>query len=233
MRYADHAIAEVSKVSKRAILFHSASGKDSIALLDLMAPKFEQVVCVYMYAVRDLSHINRYINYAVQRYPNVRFIQVPHFALSSFIKTGAKGHYHNPDQRLYSLADITEEIRQHTGIEWAFFGFKQSDSMNRRLMLRGYEQEAINFETKKCYPLSKYKNRDIIGYIKRNGLVMPEKYGKGQSSGTNVTDINYLLFLRNNYPGDLKKVFASFPEVERLLFEYDYKQEQQEATKTE
>lgn len=45
---------------------------------------------------------------------------------------------------------------------------------------------------------------------------------KSQSSGTDITDINYLLHLRNKFPDDLKKVVDAFPLVERKLFEYDY-----------
>lgn len=215
-------IKEIALKTERVILFHSASGKDSIALLDLLSPYFQEIVCVYMYVVRDLSHINRYINYACNKYHKVKFVQIPHFAVFSNIKTGYMGCEKNEQQRLYSMASLTDIIREKYSVEWAFFGFKQSDSMNRRLMLRTYKYEAINYEQKKCYPLSSYKNKDVIEYIERNNLIRPEKYGNGQSAGTNVTDINYLLFLRNNFPTDLKKVLKQYPLVERLLFEYDY-----------
>lgn len=226
MRQASDIIKGVSEETKRAILFHSASGKDSIALLDLMAPYFDEIACVFMYIVPELEHIGRYINYATSKYPNVRFYHVPHFALSTYIKTGYMGCRENPDQKLVRLSDITDSVREQLGIEWAFFGFKQTDSMNRRLMLRTYRDDAICDEMKKCYPLSQYKNSDVLEYIDHHGLIWPEQYGKGQSAGTDITDINYLLFLRENYPGDLEKVLAMFPLVGRLLFEYDYKKEE-------
>lgn len=94
--------------------------------------------------------------------------------------------------------------------------------MNRRLMLRTYNKEAINESSKKCYPLSLYKNKDMAEYIYNRNLAKPEKYGKGQSSGTSLADINYLLFLRENNPRDLKKVISEYPNVERSLFEYDH-----------
>lgn len=216
-------IRKIAQETRKVILFHSASGKDSIALLHLLSQYFDEIICVYMYVVQDLEHINRYINYATSKYQNVRYYQVPHYALASSVKYGYMGHACNPKQRLYNLADITDKVREQFGIDWVFYGFKQSDSMNRRLMLRTYEHEAINYDTKKCYPLSTYKNSDVLEYIEHKGLVKPESYGKGQSAGTNITDIGYLLFLRNNYPSDLQKVLSEFPDVERLLFEYDYK----------
>lgn len=215
-------IERLKAKTSKVILFHSMSGKDSIALLDLLYPHFSEVVCVFMYVVKDLDHINRYMNYINTKYPKAKIIQVPHFVVYSYIKTGYLGKTQNEKQRLYNLADLTDMVREKTGIEWAVFGFKQSDSMNRRLMLRTYEDEAINEKHKKVYPLSKYKNKDILHYIERNNLIQPERYGKGQSSGTSIDDVEYLLFLRENFPNDLKKIFAEYPLAERKLYEYDY-----------
>jgi len=222
MILARNVIREVAEQSKRAILFHSASGKDSIALLDLMSKDFEEIVCCFMYVVKDLEHIARYIDYAQKKYSNVRFVQVPHFGLLSYIKYGYMGCQKNASQKLLNLSDITDIVRNKTGIDWAFFGFKQSDSLNRRLMLRNYDRECINWETKKCYPLSKCKNKEILEYIKHNRLIVPECYdNKHQSMGQDISDCSYLLYLRKNYPNDLRRVVEFFPYAERILFEYD------------
>lgn len=225
----DKAIAIIRKVSQntdRAVLFHSASGKDSIALLHLMAPYFREIVCVFMYTVKDLEHINRYLTWASHRYPNARFVQIPHFGTYSKIRTGFLGCRQNPKQKLYSLADLTDIVRQRYGIDWVFFGFKMSDSFKRRLMLRQYDDKAINYKTKKCYPLSEYKNGDVLRFIEDNGLIRPETYGgRNQSSGCDVTDIHYLLWLEKNFPADLQRIYAIYPHVERLLFNYENKTE--------
>lgn len=231
MKAANVIVEKIAAKTDRAILFHSASGKDSIALLDIMAPHFKSVLCVYMYVVKDLRHINRYVRWAERRYPNVRFVQIPHFALYSYKRTGYMGMKRDESARAVQLTDITKALRERYGIEWVFFGFKKSDSMNRRLMLTRYEEEAINELNKACYPLSSYKNSDVLGYIRSKGLPAPECYGKGQSSGTSVDDLNYLLFLRDRYPEDLKKVVDSFPLAERVLFEYDYERNQAERNK--
>lgn len=220
--HAQQVIEQIAQKTNKVILFHSMSGKDSIALLHLLYPHFDQITCVFMYVVKDLEHIARYMHYINKKYPKARIIQIPHFAVFSYIKTGHLGHRQNEKQRLYNLSDLTDNIREKTAIEWAFFGFKQSDSMNRRVMLRTYQEQAINEKNKKVYPLSTYKNNDIIEYIKAEKLITSEKYGNSQSSGTDINDLNYLLFLRNHFPNDLKKVIAEFPLVERKLYEYDY-----------
>lgn len=223
MERAIEIIKTIAGKTERVILFHSASGKDSIALIDLLPPCFKEIICVYMYVVKDLSHINRYINYTCKKHSNVRYVQIPHFALYSYRRVGYMGCEQDERQKLYNMSQLTEIVRKKYEAEWAFFGFKQSDSMNRRLMLRTYKEGAINEKQKKCYPLSEYKNRDVLEYIYRVGLIKPEEYGgKLQSSGTDIADINYLLFLRNKYPDDLLKVINEFPLVERKLFEYDY-----------
>lgn len=98
--------------------------------------------------------------------------------------------------------------------------------MNRRLMLRGYKDGAINEKTMKAYPLSQYKNGDVLRYIEQSNLIKPETYGgERQSAGADITDIHYLLFLRDNFPDDLQKVYSQFPMAERLVFEYEQDKE--------
>lgn len=222
---AKQVIDEVAKQTDEIILFHSLSGKDSITLLDLCYPKFKRVVCVFMYIVKDLDHIAEYYNYAKQKYPNVEFIQVPHYAKYSYIKYGFMGCKTNPKQRLWTLSDIAEKIKAQTGIEWTCYGFKQSDSLNRRIMLRTYTEEkglgsmeAICWKSKKFYPLSTYKNADIKAYIAKNHLKKPEAYGgKGQSQGTDITDLNYHIYLRDHYPQDLERIYAEYPMTRIVL----------------
>lgn len=228
MKSANEIIDLVAQETDRVILFHSASGKDSITLLDLCAPKFREVVCVFMYIVKDLSHINRYINYATKKYPNIKFIQVPHFATVSYYNCGYLG-CEKRNLKQQSMASLTDAVRAHTGIEWAIFGFKQSDSMNRRLMLRTYEKYGMNRQTRKAYPLTNYKNKDVLEYIARNNLVAPESYGKGQSCGTDISDPDYLSWLKVNFPEDLKKIYAQFPHAERILFEHEYERAKTES----
>lgn len=213
----------VAKETDEILLFHSLSGKDSITLLDLCYPKFKRVVCVFMYIVKDLEHMEEYYRYAKTKYPNVEFIQVPHYALYSYIKYGFMGCKKNPKQRLWNLSDITEKVRAKTGIQWACYGFKQSDSLNRRLMLRTYKGdvgslEAISWKSKKFYPLSTYKNAEVRDYIQVNHLKTPEAYGGvGQSCGTDITDYNYHKYLEANFPNDLEKIYEVFPMTRIVL----------------
>lgn len=212
-------IDAVARETDSVILFHSLSGKDSIVLLDLLYGKFKRIVCVYMYLVKGLEHQLVYRNYAMEKYPGIEFIQVPHYGVYSYIKTGYLGCKKNEKQRLWTLSDITEKIREKVGIDWACFGFKQADSLNRRLMLRSYKdgKEAICWWSKKFYPLSTYYNRDCLEYIQKNHLKAPQDYGaKGQSSGLGLDSPMLYIWLSQYYPQDMEKIFSVFPMARQV-----------------
>ncbi len=217
-------IKEMAGRTDSVILMHSLSGKDSIALLDLLYPHFKRIHCVYMYLIPNLRHMNQYYAWAKRKYPNAEFSQVPHYGWYSYRKFGFMGMEADPKQRNWKLSDIIDNVRKRTGIEWCCLGFKQSDSLNRRLMLRSYKDgmEAISENGRKFYPLSTYKNDDVLEYIRRNNLKSPETYGGvGQSCGCSVTSYYYLTYLRDKFPDDLEKVYSTFPATRLLIEKYE------------
>ena len=229
LKRAREIIDDVSKETDSILLFHSLSGKDSIVLLDLCYKKFKRVIVVFMYLVKDLEHIMRYYNYAKAKYPNIEFVQVPHYALFNYIKTGYMGIKQNTKQRQWTLSDITDKLREKIGVEWACYGFKQSDSLNRRLMLRSYTdgKEAINWKTKKFYPLSTYRNEEIMDFVLDHRLKNPEVCGTNkQSSGVDIEDVAYQKYLKELFPEDLEKIYKVFPMARIVMLKANNKEEQ-------
>lgn len=222
-------IEDIAKETDSILLFHSLSGKDSIALLDLCYPRFKRVVCVYMYVVPNLDHIKPYYVWAKRKYPNAEFIQVPHYGVYSYIKYGYLGCKVNPNQHLYTLSDIIDKVRGKTGVEWVCLGFKQSDSLNRMLMLRSYKdgKMGISWKGKKFYPLSTYKNKDVLNYIAEQHLKNPEAYegGSGQSCGCAISSYPYLKYLERNYPQDLDRIYAQYPAAQIIITNYEAEQD--------
>lgn len=214
-------LQKIAAETSEIVLFHSVAGKDSIALLELCAPFFKRIVCCFMYTVPDLGHMKRHIQWAKATYPNCEFIETPHFALYQFIKIGFLGTKQDKTVINITLAQIVERIKLNTGIPWVIVGFKQSDSMNRRLMLRTYELNAINRKTNMCYPLSEWTNKEVLKFIQMRKLIKPIVYGQGQSQGQNPDDIDFLKWCRENYPSDLTKIFNVFPLAKIKLDEYD------------
>lgn len=201
--------------SNEAIVFCSM-GKDSLVLLDLIYPKFDRIVCVFMYFVEGLEHIDRYINWVKIRYPKVEFVQVPHWNLTYILRSGMYC-VPNPKIKLLKLADIENAMRLRFGIDFVFYGMKKADSMNRRLMLNTYQ----DYENAgKVYPLADWTQKDVIAYMKQARLPEPVRYSKKASGGVGF-NLDCFLWLRENCPIDLQKIIKAFPMSERILFEYD------------
>lgn len=187
-------IKALSKKEDKVLLFHSANGKDSIALLNMLSDHFKGITCVYMYMVKDLSHINQYIKWAESKYKNCRFIQTPHYAYYQYKKLGLFDS-NQIDYSKYNLSRITEEVKEKTGIQWAIYGAKKNDSLNRRLMLNTFPDSITNEKGKKLYPLSNWSNKQVISYINKNRLIKPTQYGNTGntvSQGTDITDKSFL-----------------------------------------
>ena len=187
-------------------------------MLDLCYPRFKRIVCVFLYIVPNLRHLNRYANYIKVKYPKVELVQSKHYALYNYEAFGFLGSDKVEGQRQWRLRDIADTVCKRVGIEWSAYGFKQTDSLQRRLMLRGYDEEAIEWNMKKVYPLSSYNNKEVLEYIKVNNLKTPENYGeRSRSIGTDITSTEYLTWLRDNYPDDLEKVLNVFPLCRTLI----------------
>lgn len=215
----------VRQKTDSVILFYSA-GKDSIALLDLVAPHFKRVVCVYMYFVKGLEHINKYIEYSKMRYPNVEFHEVPHWNLTYTLKAGLYCQP-QPDVKLMKFSDVADNCRLKFGIDYCLYGMKQSDNMNRGIMLKGkeYELQAIHPKTKNVYPLSKWGNNEVLAYLKQNRLPEPVRYSTRQKSQGLTFSEECFLYLRQYYPEDLKKILEAFPQAEIILYRAEHRGE--------
>lgn len=224
-QHTQQVIDTVRKKTNRVLLFYSC-GKDSIALLNWCAKNFSEVVCVFMYFVKDLEHINKFINFSKKQYPNISFIQRPHYALTYINKSGLFCSPQNT--RILKLSDIIQSVRLETQIEYVFLGMKQSDSMNRRIMLRQYELQAIS-PTNLVYPFSLWKDKDVLRYISNNRLPKPIQYSNKKSNGITF-DLDVYLYLREHYPNDLQKILDVYPLSEKILFDYDQKNKNTKGT---
>lgn len=219
LQVAEKSIAAVREQSDSVILFLSL-GKDSIVLLDMIYPRFKRVVCVFMYFVPGLEHIERWIRWAKAKYPHIEMMQVPHWNLS-YILRGGLYSAPNPDIKLIKLADVVDSVRASTGIDKVFLGMKKADGMNRRLMLNRYED---NDYINGCmvYPLAEMNQKQILAYMRQRGLPEPVRYGMTASNGIGFSEA-FFVWLEKNFPEDLEKIYEVFPLSFRILEEYHYK----------
>ena len=218
MQTAQKTISAARLRSGRAIVFFSC-GKDSIAMLDMIAPVFDEVVCVFMYFVPGLNHIERYLSDAAARYKNVKVVQYEHFINTTIRRNGI---FCLPQkQKILTLSDVDAQTRQDTGIQISFYGSKKNDGMNRRIMLNTYGELPIQQKTQKYYPLADFSNKDVLSYIRTKRLPVPIKYGTKASNGLGF-NLDCFLWMRENDPADLEKIYKQYPLSRKILFDYDY-----------
>ena len=200
-------------------------GKDSLVTLDLVYPHFERVVCVFMYFVKDLDHINGWIRWVKKKYPKVEFMQVPHWNLT-YILRGGLYCVPNPKVKLWNLSKTIEALRLKTNCYYVFLGMKKADGMNRNLMLKGYEPNG--YENKGLvYPLASWTQKDVLAYMKHKRLPQPVRYSSKAGGGVGFSKETFT-WLEKHYPQDLEKIYKVFPMSERILFEQNYKQDNKE-----
>lgn len=173
-----------------------------------------------MYFVKGLDHIEKYLKFSEKAYSNIEIIQVPHWNLTYILREGV---YCNADKhiKLMNISDIDTYVRNKVNCNYSIYGMKQSDSLNRRLMLKGYENEAISC-TNKFYPLSKWNNAQVLKYIELKNLPSPICYSKNKKSQGMGFNLDVFLFLRENYPQDIIKILNKFPLSNEILLRHDY-----------
>ncbi len=224
-------IRSVRKESDTAVCFYSAGGKDSIALLDMLAGEFEHVICYYMYLIPNLDHIQPYIRWAETHYDNVEVRQIQHFQMDYFKKLGlfcdADPRYKLPKKdpralRVRKIGDIEEWVREQTGFRYAFSGMKSIDGYMKRMRLLTFKKRNGAYMSEKgmVYPFAEWTNREVLQYIKARNLIKPFYYGEGVSQGFSIT-LDVLSLLKAYYPNDYVRTLKEFPYAETLIFDYE------------
>ncbi len=175
-------------------------GKDSLVTLDLVYPHFDRVVCVFMYFVKGLAHIDNWIRWVKKKYPKVEFMEVPHWNLT-YILRGGLYCVPNPKVKLLKLADVIKAVRMKTGAYYTFLGMKKADGMNRNLMLKGYEAQGYE-NGGLVFPLASWTQRDVKAYMRMKRLPQPVLYGNKASNGLGF-NVDCFTWMQEHYPQDL------------------------------
>lgn len=205
-------------------------GKDSIVTLDLIYPHFKKIFAIFMFFVKGLDHIERWVNWVKARYPNVEFLQIPHWNLTYILRSGLYCTPH-PKQKLLKLMDVEKALRLKYNTQWVFLGMKKADGMNRNLMISRFKDNHYT-DNYQAYPLAEFSQKQILSYMKLHHLPMPVMYSLatssdeakvGKASNGIGFNLDFFLWCRENYPADLEKIFSVFPLSRRILAEYDYK----------
>jgi len=201
-------VKQISGILKNEpIIVMFSTGKDSIVMADLLVKGYSgRKEFVFLYFVEGLEIKQRIIEHYEERW-NIRIHQQPHFGKLS-LKTGKK----------YKMADIEHGLRAKFDISYIAQGIRRDESIARRGMLK-HLPHGIDEKYKKLYPIADFSAKDVMSYIKFNKLPLPVEYSHGWKHDFSVPDVDGLVYLKNNFPNDYKKVIAEFPHLEAIVWE--------------
>ena len=216
-------IRSIRKETDTAVLFYSAGGKDGIALLDMLSGVFDKVICYYMYLIPGLDHVQPYIKWAEGHYKNVEVRQIKHYQRDYF---DSFGFFKEPDESVKprKVGDVEDDVREETGIKYAFSGMKGVDGYMKRMRLKKFAKTRYLTEKGMVYPLAIWTNKEVLQYNRTKNLIQPFVYKEKDVSQGFGIDLETMLFMRSKYPNDYQRIIKEFPYSEKLVFDYEREQ---------
>lgn len=200
-----------------AVLLGYSGGKDSLVLADLAHAAGLRVVPFFLYVVRGISFQEKAIAWYERRYGET-VLRRAHPALHDYIKYGLFRPRAHMEMKRLKWGDVLDGLREETGIAPVLLGWKQTDSLDRRIVLRQLPMEAFGKGDRLVYPLSHWTDKMVMAYIRQHRIIEPVRIGR---AGDVALTPASLRFLRENYPQDYQRVLAEFPAAGALLFRED------------
>lgn len=197
-----------SKVTDSVIVAFSG-GKESVVVLDLCFRYFKKVQPFFMYICPDLSFQERTLQWYEKRY-QTEIIRLPHMDVSEFFHYGSF-RWPDPTFPVVSINDIYQYVRLKTDLWWISAGERINDSIVRRAMMK--KSGSLDVQRGRFYPVSMWKKKEIIDYIKFHNLYL------GQDSrimGFSFKSLwgKELAMVKKHFPDDYAKLIKQYPFAE-------------------
>lgn len=194
-----------AKVTDSVIVAFSG-GKDSIVTLDLCFRYFKNVKPFFMYICPELSFQERMLQWYEKHY-QTEIMRLPHMDVSEFFHYGS---FRPPDLTfpIISINDIYKYVRLQSDMWWIAAGERINDSIVRRAMMKN--SGSIDVKRGRFYPISAWKKKEVLQYIKYHNLYLSQDSKKLGFSFRSL-DGNELLMLKREFPDDYQKILRLYP----------------------
>lgn len=197
-----------SKITNSVIVAFSG-GKESIVVADLCFRYFKNVKMFFMYICPDLSFQEKTLEWYEKKY-QTEIIRIPHMDVCEFYHYGS---FRPPDWTfpIVSINDIYHYVRLQTDIWWIAAGERIDDSIVRRAMMK--KSGSIDTQRGRLYPISAWRKKDVMAYIKYHGLYLGQDSRKLGFSFCSLWG-KELSMLKENFPDDYRKIIKLYPFAE-------------------
>ena len=199
------AIKVQAKITDSVIVAFSG-GKESVVVLDLCFRYFKNVKPFFMYIAPDLSFQEKTLEWYEKKY-QTDIIRLPHMDVSEFFHYGSFRPA-DPDFPVVSINDIYKYLRLETDMWWIAAGERIDDSIVRRAMMK--KSGSVDVQRGRFYPVSMWKRREILDYIKYHNLYLGQDSRKLGFSFKSLWG-KELLMLKQHFPQDYEKVLKIYP----------------------
>lgn len=109
-------------------------------------------------------------------------------------------------------SDCMNDSRHEFNASWIALGTRRCESLTRRGILSGID--SVDEKNKYFYPVIEFTSKQIASYARLHNLVLGEEYRNGFQHDLSVPDDYGLLYIKNQYPSDYKKIIETFPALE-------------------
>lgn len=205
------ALVNIQKIAQalkdEPVLIFFSTGKDSIVSTDLFFKHHKgKKELVFLYFVDGLEIKEKMLRYYEKKW-GCKIHRRPSFEHLNLLQ----------DKKKYRMADIEASIREEFNISWIVQGVRKDESLARRGML-AHLPYGIDEKYRKLYPISDWSAKKVLSYCKLNKLPLPVEYQHGMKHDFYIPDAKLLLYLKNNFADDYKKVIQTFPQLEALVW---------------
>lgn len=189
-----------------SVIVSFSGGKDSIVTLDLCTKYFKEVHVFFMYIVPGLEFQEKTLRRYEKRY-GIEIERIPHPDMAKFLKYGT---FRPADDSVPVLEfnDCYSYVRDKFDCAWIAGGERINDSLNRRAMLKS--GGSIDFKQFRMYPLLHWNKNEVVEYIRRKKLYLPEDT---KVFGRSFCDLSgeSLFLMKKYFPEDYKRVLKFYP----------------------
>lgn len=198
-------IKTMAKVTDEVIVAFSG-GKESIVTLDLCSRYFKKITAFFMYIVPNLSFQERTLEWYEKKY-QIEIMRIPHMDVCEFFHYGSfrPCDFSFP---IVSINDIYKYVRLENDMWWIAAGERIDDSIVRRAMMK--KSGSIDVQRGRLYPVSAWKKREIMDYIKFHNLYLGQDSRKLGFSYCSLWG-KELSMLKQHFPDDYQKVLKLYP----------------------
>jgi phosphoadenosine phosphosulfate reductase len=213
--------ATIGGVPADAKILVGVSGKDSLAVLDLLVASGREVVPFHMHLVPGLDVIECVLRWVETRY-KLPVQRIQHWNTSNLLRLGLyRPHLRKPPPKL-AQHHIEQFLHQKHGTSWTAYGYRYGDSLARAGMFKSWGG-GVDKANAHVFPIWSWTADEMRAYLRVRRIPLPPRNPAGKSFGVDL-GVDTLLWMRQHYPRDYRRILEVFPYAEAQLARREFQE---------